>query len=164
MANWFANTAQYVGSGVKNVLNSVLHPEIAEQRALANSIVMSDRQLQNDLALQSEANDFSAAQTEEWNLWQAEREDTAIQRKVADMKKSGINPVMLYGNVDGASSSSPSVASASGATSRGSTYNHPYNNTLGAVVHALSLIASGLLRKPTQVTNNYNGVKRQTNK
>jgi len=37
-------------------------------------------------------------------MWAEQREDTAIQRQVADMKKAGINPILAYSG-GGASSS-----------------------------------------------------------
>lgn len=49
--------------------------------------------------------------------WQAKREDTAVQRRVADMRAAGINPILAAGQ--GAASQTVGTAEAKGAPSMG---------------------------------------------
>ncbi len=141
------NVASNIGNGLVNIWERIAYPEIAEQRALANSMKSAVHQHDLDMEQQSAANEYTSEEAERWNYWQAEREDTAIQRKVADMKDAGINPVMLYGNFDGASSASPSVPTASTASSRGGNYRANNDTTANEAIRLLAMIASGLIRK-----------------
>lgn len=65
---------------------------------------------------QEEQNLYNASEAENQRNWEAEMDSTRYQRQVADMKKAGVNPALLYGS--GASpGSAPSGASATGSVS-----------------------------------------------
>ena len=128
------NTWRGIGADLFNA-NAVAREDFlrAEQSA--------DNQQQRGLQLQAQANAFTAQQADlAWSRTM-EADNTLYQRRVEDMKKAGINPIMAISGVGDSSPTSP-VASASSARSGGINYQKP---NLVNTISILSQIGSGLL-------------------
>ena len=77
----------------------------------------ADRQLQRDLYMQSQANEFNAEQAQLDRDFQERMADTQYLRAAKQMEELGINPIMMLNQLGGAASPQGSQATASGARS-----------------------------------------------
>lgn len=57
----------------------------------------------NQAALLAQQNAYNSAEAEKQRTWEAEMSNTAYQRARADMEKAGINPILLGGGAEAAS-------------------------------------------------------------
>lgn len=110
-----------------------------------NEIAMNN-QLIRDLYLFEKQKAFTREQME----WQENLSNTAFQRAVEDMKKSGINPVMAI-NQGGASV--PSVPSASASRSS-SGYRSNYNgSSVGSLIGTILSVVAGIFGQGAKSAN-----------
>lgn len=92
------------------------------------------------LAFQRES-EFNAAEAQKNRDWQERLANTEIQRRMADLKKSGLNPVLAY-TQGGASTPGGSTASAS--SRQGSDGKGGSSSLLGDILKTLPSIMAGL--------------------
>ena len=96
---------------------------------------------ETNLKIARETNAFNSAEAEKQRSWEEYMSNTAITRRMADLKAAGVNPLMALGS----EASTPSGASASGVSARVS----PGTATaevLGAVGDAISSMANTALK------------------
>ena len=105
----------------------------------------ADNALYRDIIAQQYANQFNANEAQKQRDFEERMSNTSYQRAVDDMKKAGINPIMLMSN-GGADTPQGAVASASSSRSSGSSYRGGTADTSGAVRGLMSIVA-GLLTK-----------------
>lgn len=108
---------------------------------LMRAELSADNQLKRDLALQENANAFSAEQAQLQRDFEERMSSTSYQRAVDDMKKAGINPILALSN-GGADTPQGASASASGSRSSGSNY----RSSSGIASNLVQLVA-GLITK-----------------
>lgn len=83
--------------------------------------------------------EFSSAEAQKQRDWETEMSNSAHQRAVADMKKAGLNPAMMYGG-SGAAASTPSGAAATGNSASSSASG--VNNAVGFINSAANLVSA----------------------
>lgn len=113
-----------------------------------------------DMYMQDYANQFNASEAQKQRDFEERMSSTAYQRAVEDMKKAGINPIMLMGNggADVPTGSSASASSAStGSRSRSKGGND--DNSSG-VVSTVIKVAAGIIgaiatKKPSFVVKGF---------
>lgn len=116
----------------------------------------ADNALYRDMIAMQYANKFNAEEAQKQRDFEERLANTSYQRAVADMKKAGINPIMLMGNggadVPQGSSASSFSRSSSGSTYRGS------SSDAGGVLRGLMSVVAGLLTKgkSTMLTQTFN--------
>lgn len=132
---------EWRGFGIFNQGN-VAAEDFERQQQSANN------QFYRDLWLQQNANEWESREAEKSYQRTLEMDSTKYQRTIADMKKAGINPIMLMGHsVD--SPISP-TASASSARSGGSNFQSSGNGgaqVVAGVAKGLLNIIAGLITK-----------------
>lgn len=109
--------------------------------------------LYRDIVVQQYANQFNAEEAQKQREFEASLANTSFQRAVEDMKKSGINPIMLMGN-GGADTPQGVSASASSSRSRGSSYRGGAADTDGAVsglIGGIFQLVAGLITRNTKL-------------
>ena len=99
---------------------------------------------------------FQSTEAEKNRSWQEYMDSTAVQRKVADMKTAGINPILAYSM---AGSQAPSGGVASGSTARATSMGYRANagstDPLNALASALVAIGAGLLTKNVGIAKKF---------
>lgn len=111
--------------------------------------IAQDNQLLRDLYFQSQANAFNAEEAQKNRDWQTEMSNTEVQRKVNDLKKAGLNPVLALMN-GGASTPSGSTASSGG--SRSSNGYHGSNNNSNVLLGLAQIMAGIYTSASTNAT------------
>lgn len=103
-------------------------------------------QYERDLAMQREANEFTQSQNREAMAFSEKMASTQYIRAFNQMKKLGINPVMMLNQLGGSSSPQGSAGVASGARSTGSNYHHQTNDSSSFVIGMLLQFAGKLVQ------------------
>lgn len=111
--------------------------------------IAQDNQLLRDLYFQSQANAFNAEEAQKNRDWQTQMSNTEVQRKVNDLKKAGLNPVLALMN-GGASTPSGSTASSGG--SRSSSGYHGSNNNSNVLLGLAQIMAGIYTSASTNAT------------
>lgn len=121
-------------SGGASLIGSIFSSQTSAQNTQA--------QLQNQKELQSESENFNAAEAELNRNFQAQQianqqnfesvnSNTAYQRASADMQLAGLNPAAMFGS--GSAASTPSVGAASGSAASVSTPSAPMPQNTSAM-------------------------------
>ena len=142
-----------VGDAYRGFLSSDFNGKAIAAEDWQRSEQSANNQYYRDLALQENANAFSASEAQKNRDWQEALAAKQYQVAVEDMKKAGLNPVLMYGNSSGgAEIGSGAQATASNARSGGSNYRGDSGagssgllTLVSALVGASANIASGLL-------------------
>lgn len=100
---------------------------------------------------------FNASQAQIQRDFEERMSNTAYQRGVADMRKAGLNPYLMYGSA--ASASTPSGATASGSSAH-SSGNSPLIGLVNSAVSLASAFIRGKALHTSYVNNRYNIVNR----
>lgn len=100
--------------------------------------IAQDNQLQRDLFYMNKANEFNTQEAQKNRDWQTEMSNSEIQRRVNDLRKAGLNPILAI-NQGGASTPSGSSASSSGyRSSSGYSSSGGSSNIVGAIINAIA--------------------------
>lgn len=113
--------------------------------------IAQDNQLQRDLFYMNKANEFNAQEAQKNRDWQTEMSNSEIQRRVNDLRKAGLNPILAI-NQGGASTPSGSSASSSGSrSSSGYSSSGSSSNIVGAIINAVAGIYGTASTNATKV-------------
>ncbi|QXN75158.1 DNA pilot protein [Microvirus mar33] len=93
-------------------VQDIAHDIVGQQNALQDARDQADRVFAQDSA--NTAMDFEAREAEKLRQWQTDMSNTSYQRAVADLKKAGLSPLLMYSS-GGSGASTPSGSAASGA-------------------------------------------------
>jgi hypothetical protein len=130
-------TSRGFGSNWFNAANIAKEDWIRAEQAQNN-------QLMRDLYFQSQANAFNAAEAQKARDYDREMSNTQFQRAVADMKATGLNPVLALGGL-GASFHGTSAASSGGSrSSSGNVGSRGSDTSIGSVLGSIASIVAGL--------------------
>lgn len=148
----------YDGYGAnRNVLGQTFTPNAiaAEDWLRAEQSAHNDYLRQLDLMNQSNA--FNASQAELQRAFERDMSNTAFQRGVSDMKKAGINPIMMYANHSASTPQGVSASNTASGTSfgRGQRSNAGELAASGALSFLIDLAALGVslyTKKPPKKT------------
>lgn len=125
----------------RGVLGSIFNANAIYKEDLINSETQANNQMLRDLYVLGQANEFNAMESQKQRDFEERLSNTAYQRAMVDMKKAGINPVMLV-NQGGAMT--PSGASASSSGYSGLKGNLPNNNNSADLLHFIGTIFSAV--------------------
>lgn len=128
------------GSAYRGLFSDWINQENIAKEDFMRAEQSADNALSRDLYLQEQQNSWQSAENDKAYQRTLEMDATKYQRAVEDMKKSGINPIMLMGH--GVDSPISPNASASTARSSGANYRGGGSSDSTGV---LSSIANGLL-------------------
>lgn len=78
-----------------------------------DNLLTGQRDYDRQVSLQQAANDFNKSEAQVQRDFEERLSNTSYQRAVADMRKAGLNPALMYGSASGASTPSGAVAHAS---------------------------------------------------
>ena len=113
--------------------------------------IAQDNQLQRDLFYTNKANEFNAQEAQKNRDWQTEMSNSEIERRVNDLRKAGLNPILAI-NQGGASTTSGSSASSSGSrSSSGYSSSGSSSNIVGAIINAIAGIYGTASTNATKV-------------
>ena len=100
-----------------NQLDTILQTNDSESNAIDQYAQSEAESAQNafmqSMELQQMAQDFNAQQAQVNRDWQERMSNTSYQRAVEDLKKAGINPILAFQGMSGASTGTSSAASVS---------------------------------------------------
>lgn len=106
----------------------------------------ADLAFQRDLEMMKKTNEFNAKEAEKNRDWQERLSNTSYQRAVEDMKKAGINPLMLVSS-NGASTPAGGFSGSTSSRSSSARSTSSNKDDMDSVLALLSNIVSGLLTK-----------------
>lgn len=125
---------------------STLTSTVGMENKLNREFNSAEAQLARDFAADQArlTRDFNSREAEKNRKWQELMSNSAYQRAVLDMKKAGINPILMASS--GFSASSPTGSSASSTSISGvnASYNYGGGDTLSSLINALGNSARGL--------------------
>lgn len=113
----------------------------------------ADNALYRDIVAMQYANQFNAEESQKQRDFEERLANTSYQRAVADMKKAGINPIMLMGN-GGADVPQGASASSSSRSSNGSSYRHSpgqESSVVNGLIGGIFQVVAGLITKNTKM-------------
>lgn len=113
---------------------------------------------QRQVELQNLAQTFSAQESQKQRDFEEELSNTAYQRGIADMRKAGLNPYLLYGSGHTMQASTPTGASASGIASNAPVSGKGWQMLLNAVG---MLATSAINARTAKINASVNALSRE---
>lgn len=132
------NLSQPYGSTYRGLFSDWFNSRNIAREDWIRSEQSADNDLQRQLAYMRESNTFNSSEAQKQRDFEERLANTSYQRAVDDMKKAGINPILLYAN----HSSSTPQGSAAYNTASASSFRHSGKGVSADTDEFISLISS----------------------